>query len=198
MQIEELKKMIDKRYSIRRISRETGKAATTVRFWLDKYGLKTGCCSGRGLTKWTEEQMREAIAGSTTIADVLRKLGLTVWSSNYDTVGRFIRNQGIDVSHMIGKASGRGGNRIILEDIFVPNSRHDRSTIKRHILKNRVLKYKCAICGQTPKWKGRPLRMILDHINGVNNDNRIENLRLLCPNCNSQQDTFCKKKSLLK
>lgn len=59
------------------------------------------------------------------------------------------------------------------------------------------MEYKCACCGNTGEWNGRPLVLQLDHINGDNCDNRLENLRFLCPNCHSQTDTFagrnCKK-----
>ena len=57
-------------------------------------------------------------------------------------------------------------------------------------MKSGILKNKCSICGLDGKWNDKKLIMVLDHINGINNDNRKENLRMLCPNCNSQQPTF--------
>jgi 5-methylcytosine-specific restriction endonuclease McrA len=65
--------------------------------------------------------------------------------------------------------------------------------LKRRLISESLLENKCSIqeCGLT-EWCGRPIVLVLDHINGVNNDNRLENLRFLCPNCNSQQDTFCR------
>jgi len=56
-----------------------------------------------------------------------------------------------------------------------------------------LLEYKCSICGINT-WLNKPLTLQLDHINGDNRDNRIEILRLLCPNCHSQTDNFCGKK----
>ena len=53
----------------------------------------------------------------------------------------------------------------------------------------------CAICGIGPVWCDQPLVLQLDHINGVNNDNRIENLCYLCPNCHSQTPTFAGRNS---
>lgn len=56
------------------------------------------------------------------------------------------------------------------------------------------MEYRCSICGNTGEWNSKKLVLQLDHINGIHNDNRIENLRLLCPNCHSQTDTFCGKR----
>jgi hypothetical protein len=67
------------------------------------------------------------------------------------------------------------------------------STLKRRLLKEGVLVNRCSRCGLGPEWQGEPLTMILDHRNGDNRDNRLGNLRLLCPNCNSQQPTFAGK-----
>jgi len=71
------------------------------------------------------------------------------------------------------------------------NSSYGRGPLKKRLLKNGMLKNECYICGIKNEWNGKSLVMVLDHINGINDDNRLENLRMLCPNCNSQQDTFC-------
>jgi len=79
-------------------------------------------------------------------------------------------------------------NKLTDEQIFCENS-----TVARHVVKREFLKtvpHQCIICGQPDEWNNIKLVLVLDHINGINNDNRRENLRLLCPNCNSQQDTF--------
>lgn len=67
-----------------------------------------------------------------------------------------------------------------------------RSRIKLQIYENSLLPLCCAECGIT-EWQGKTLSLHLDHINGVNNDNRLENLRLLCPNCHSLTETYCGK-----
>jgi len=75
-----------------------------------------------------------------------------------------------------------------------------RGTLKRRLLKENKIKNECSICGLS-EWNLKPLTLVLDHINGINNDDRTENLRLLCPNCNSQTSTFCgrniKKKRII-
>lgn len=81
--------------------------------------------------------------------------------------------------------------RIIpLEQALIENSSYSRQSLKRRLLREGLLKNECAECGQRPRWKGKLLVLILDHINGVNDDNRLDNLHLLCPNCNSQTETF--------
>lgn len=77
-----------------------------------------------------------------------------------------------------------------VESMLVENSKHSRRSVKSRIIKYRILKLECAICKNPPIWNNKPLNLRLDHINGVNNDYRIFNLRLICPNCDSQTETY--------
>lgn len=81
------------------------------------------------------------------------------------------------------------------ENIFVENSTAAQATLRRWYIKGEYTEHKCAICGLEPEWQGKPLTLILDHINGNNKDDRLENLRWVCPNCNQQLDTTGYKKS---
>lgn len=83
------------------------------------------------------------------------------------------------------------------KDVFVENSTYARHNLKRRILKKNMIEYKCACCNIGPEWQGKPMPLILDHINGVHNDNRIENLRFVCSNCDTQLDTY-KAKNIVK
>lgn len=74
-------------------------------------------------------------------------------------------------------------------DILKENCKHQRTVLRRYVIKNNLVPYKCGICGCT-EWQGKTLSLELDHINGINNDNRLENLRFLCPNCHSQTSTY--------
>ena len=75
------------------------------------------------------------------------------------------------------------------DKLFRINCKHTRTVLRRNIIRNNLLPYKCAICGIS-KWNNKTLSLELDHINGMNNDNRLENLRFLCPNCHSQTTTY--------
>ena len=77
-----------------------------------------------------------------------------------------------------------------LETVFVPNSTYPRHCLKKRILANDLLKYECACCGIGPLWLGKPMPLILDHINGINNDNTLSNLRFVCSNCDTQLSTY--------
>lgn len=79
---------------------------------------------------------------------------------------------------------------ISISVMMVENSDYRRSALRRRLIKEKILPYECAICQLEPRWKGKSLSFVLDHINGTHNDHRKENLRWLCPNCNSQTDTF--------
>ena len=76
------------------------------------------------------------------------------------------------------------------EEVFIENSDYARHHIKRRIIVESLVPYKCFNCGNTGEWMEKPLPLILDHINGINNDNRIENLRFACSNCDSQLETY--------
>lgn len=75
-------------------------------------------------------------------------------------------------------------------DVFVENSTYARHLIKKRILQENMIPYVCAICDIGPVWNGLPMPLILDHKNGINNDNRLVNLRFVCSNCDSQLDTY--------
>jgi 5-methylcytosine-specific restriction endonuclease McrA len=77
-------------------------------------------------------------------------------------------------------------------EVFVENSPefHGERLIKR--LLKLGWNYRCMVCGIS-RWRGQPLSLHLDHLNGIRNDNRLENLRILCPNCHSQTGTYCKR-----
>ena len=76
------------------------------------------------------------------------------------------------------------------EEVFVAESTYPRHRLKERIIKNKMLPYQCSICGIPPEWQGKPMSFVLDHINGINNDNRLDNLRFVCHNCDSQLPTY--------
>ncbi|HXQ88917.1 MAG TPA: hypothetical protein VN733_04690 [Solirubrobacterales bacterium] len=82
-----------------------------------------------------------------------------------------------------------------LDEVLVHNSTYSRQHVKRRLFKEGLKKPLCEMCGQGEMWHGRPMGMILDHINGVRNDHRLQNLRIVCPNCAATLDTHCGRKN---
>jgi hypothetical protein len=188
--VENIKPLIDQGMTVKEISEIFGISMSPMRKWLKNNGLKTHYMEDKRI--WTDDALISAINTSYTIIDVIRKLGLAERAGNYDTLRKYIKKLNIDTSHFTGKASGRGGIKTNLSDVMIEGSDYHRGSLKRRLLKDGIIRNKCDICG-LEEWNGKKLIMVMDHINGVNNDHREENLRMLCPNCNSQQPTFCSK-----
>ena len=146
--------------------------------------------------KWTEAQFIDAVNSSLSYAQVLEKLGLKIAWSNYDTVKRKIKELNLDTSHMTGKAWNQGERFIIvkpakpLSEILVEHSTYTNSnTLRKRLLKEGVKEYKCECCNRT-EWLGKPIKLELHHINGVKDDLRLDNLKILCPNCHAYTDNY--------
>jgi catechol 2,3-dioxygenase-like lactoylglutathione lyase family enzyme len=81
--------------------------------------------------------------------------------------------------------------------VLVENSNHSRASLKRRLYDHGLKERRCELCGQDESWYGRPMSLILDHINGISTDNRLENLRIVCPNCAATLETHCGRKNRL-
>lgn len=146
-----------------------------------------------------KEKFEEIVSNSCTLADILRSLSLTPEAGNYKTLKARLKTETINVTHLaIGRLDANRGRRfnrekLPLSEVLVEHSTYTRKTLKNRLLNEGLLRNECYKCGQLPMWDGTNLVLVLDHINGESDDNRIENLRMLCPNCNSQTSTFCGK-----
>ena len=141
------------------------------------------------------EELMVLTKNSERLGDILKAFNLENKGGNVNTLKRRLNEEGIDYSHIkLGLDANKGRTFDIKpldkDELFRENSPHARETVKRYILKQQLIPYKCAICGFEGQWNGKDLVLVLDHINGISNDHRLKNLRFLCPNCNSQQDTF--------
>lgn len=144
--------------------------------------------------KLSDEQFVELLKNSSTISEVLFKLGYSVKGNSWGfaKIRQRMSDLNLDGSVFKGKSpiTKYGSlHKVNALDILKPNCKHARSVLRRYVIKNNLIPYRCAICGCV-EWQGRTLSLELDHINGINNDNRIENLRFLCPNCHSQTTTY--------
>lgn len=136
---------------------------------------------------WTEEQLKEAVANSKGISEVVSKLYTGFAGSHFPTVWKHIRRLGLVTSHL----NGRTGNRV-QKEIFGKGRRVGSGILRKAFLK--VSEYRCE-CGNGGEWMGKKLTLQLDHKDGDNANNLKENLRWLCPNCHSQTPTYAKIKS---
>lgn len=139
----------------------------------------------------SDDDFRAIVASSNTYSDCLRKLNLSTDGGGSRTaLKRRIQELDCDVSHFIGCYPSQSSHTYTLEEILVENSTYtNREQLKRRLVRAGLLEYKCSCCGLV-SWIHGPLSLHLEHINGVNNDNRLENLTLLCPNCHSQTPTY--------
>lgn len=140
---------------------------------------------------YSKEQLEQIVKESYNYRQVLTKLGYSNnRGGNYETLKKRIEKYNIDINHFALDNT----NKVIRtkENVFCENSTVTQVTLKRWYLKQPNLLYQCDCCGLS-EWQNKPISLQLDHKNGINNDNRLENLRLLCPNCHSQTNTFCGK-----
>ena len=144
---------------------------------------------------WSDTDLVEAAKVCVSIRAVLGRLGLHPSGANYKTVGAALGRLGVDTRHFLGQAHLRGSThdwarRLPLNAILVLDSTYTSlRTLKRRLLDDGLLRPLCSECGLS-EWRGSRLALVLDHVNGNPRDHRLENLRLLCPNCNSQTPTF--------
>lgn len=140
----------------------------------------------------TDEQFINLIKESSNVSEVLFKLGYSTKGNSwgFSQVRRRMTDLGLEVKDFKGKSVLSHTYKTVDEEkLLCENSKHNRSVLRRYIINNNLIPYKCAICGNI-EWMGKTLSLELDHINGINNDNRLENLRFLCPNCHSQTTTY--------
>lgn len=150
------------------------------------------------MNKFTDEQYIEAVKESVTWADVHRKLGLSFSGSTYSKLKRLAITLDISTEHMLGQSWSKGKSRPCshrkqLEEILVENSSYENTHgLKLRLIKEGLKTAECEMCSLS-LWNNKPIPLELDHINGIRNDNRFDNLRILCPNCHAQTDTYCSR-----
>lgn len=142
----------------------------------------------------TKEEYIEAIKDAESIADVCRNLGIKPIGGNYKVVRNKVNEYGLDFKNYKGKGWGKGlkgtsNKKLSLNEILVEHSNYGSYKLKQRLIDEGLKEWKCEKCHRA-EWEGEKIPLELHHVNGINTDNRLENLQLLCPNCHSLTDNF--------
>lgn len=147
--------------------------------------------------KISKNELTRIVSSCDTFSCILSKFGLLNKGGNVKTLKTRLIEEKINYSHI---PEGRGSNKnrpkgarepLDLKKVLVKNSPYrNRTVLKKRLIKDKLLNYQCDECKLQNIWNNKSITLQLDHKNGIHDDNRIENLRFLCPNCHSQTETF--------
>ena len=143
---------------------------------------------------WTVEQLEVAVKAAQSIRGVIDRLGLSPCGGSYRYVHMYAKRYGFDTSHWLGQAHRRGSKvptvpAAPLGEVLVRHRFFSSGKLKRRLVNEGFMKPKCVWCGRKT-WRGKPILLELDHIDGDHLNNELSNLRLLCPNCHAQTPTY--------
>ena len=136
------------------------------------------------LNELSKEEIVKKLDESTSYGEFLSKLGYSQSGNAYKFTKKYLDS--IDVNYNVFTKKTWPNVELSNEDVFKINNPFDNKALKIKILKHKLIDYKCTKCGNTGEWNGQNLSLHLDHINGDNIDNRLDNLRFLCPNCHRE------------
>lgn len=157
------------------------------------------------LNKLNDSEILEILENSTSISDFLRKIGYkTNTGGGYKILHKECIKRNLDISFYKKKFRLNTNNKISnklkkipIEEILIENSKYEnRTRLKERLIKEKILEYKCIECENNGEWRGKKLSLQLNHKNGINNDNRIENIEFICPNCHSQTENYAGKNKI--
>lgn len=144
------------------------------------------------LYKYTEQELKDAIASSSSTREALSKLGVKPAGGNYDVFRKAVKYFNLDTSHFEGQSWSKDkkiGPRRSLKKYLSNEYSIQSNKLRIRLLHEGIFDHICQICNST-KWNDQPIPLELDHINGDNKDNSLSNIRLICPNCHAQTSNY--------
>ena len=140
-----------------------------------------------------KEELEQLVKTSNSFSEILRKQNKSISG----TAIKILKDKldSYEISYLFLNEISISKKQIPLNEILVENRNYKSSDLKKRLIKEGLKEDKCEICGCFNEWNGKPLTLQLDHINGNHSDNRLENLRVVCPNCHSQTETFSNKRA---
>jgi 5-methylcytosine-specific restriction endonuclease McrA len=147
--------------------------------------------------KVTDEQIKTAVSTSFSYSETLRKLGYSTSGSLCNMLKKHINRLQIDTKHFQRNKAAIEKTRLSISNILTKRNTRLHISHKRRLIEAGLLSNECSSCGIGPEWNGKPITLQVDHINGDCYDHRLENMRILCPNCHSQTSTWGGKNSLI-
>lgn len=140
-----------------------------------------------------KQLLQQLVKECNSFSEILRRQGKAISGASVKLLKQKLEDYGI--SYLFVSESLREKEAKPLEEILIENSSYKSQDLKKRLIRAGLKEDVCEICGQINTWNDKPLVLQLDHINGNHYDNRLENLRIVCPNCHSQTDTFANKKN---
>lgn len=145
---------------------------------------------------YMSEDFKILVKNSYTLTEICEKMNLVKSHGNRRTIKKYIKINDIDISHFYVVKNKITGKKFELNEILIEGSSYTSiSHLKERLYKEGIKKRECELCGQDENWNNMKISLILDHIDGVNTNHKIENLRIICPNCNAGLETFSGKNS---
>ena len=157
------------------------------------------------MKQYTKEWLQELCQSSYSYAEVLTKAGRRQGGGSQQILRNKIVEWDIDISHFTGQKWLVRSNRTpqtrekySLEEVFCKNSPVTQKILRGYVERHQVLEYKCQFCGCNGCWQNGRISLEIDHVDGDNSNNSIENLRYLCPNCHALTETYRGRNKALK
>ena len=144
---------------------------------------------------WTDKDLINAWKDSNSLAQAIRKIGLVARGGNYKSIKRHAKRLGLDIEALKNKpgkgmSKGHYNSRFPTQDILDgKHPQYSSSKLRKRLIEEGYKKHQCEMCLRE-KWLDDPIPLELDHIDGNNSNHKLDNLRVICPNCHSKTDTY--------